>query len=527
MKILTWNINGIRASKIKLSELFDSLDADVICLQETKVTRDMLDEPTAIVEGYNSYFSFSKKRSGYSGVSTFCKASATPVEAEEGLYKELNPKLEGKVGHYGDVSEFSSDELEALDAEGRAVITKHKIRKHDGVEAELAIINVYCPRVDPDREDRLLYKLRFFALLQTRAEALLQSGCNVIVLGDMNVKHKSIDRSEEDEVGTVTTPSRVWVNQFVWDTDRDPSIAAVENKEDFAGTTSSVRGGLFVDSFRYFYPDQTGAYTNWCTLTSARETNYGRRLDYIYTNVELAQSDLKDCVILADVEGSDHCPVKAEYMAEFIPAEKCPPLCTKHMPEFCGKQIKLSSFFMKREKTIESSIEIKTSQDTADQNHIKNTKNDKTEKVTLKRPSNGDKIGNAAKKKKSDSSDSRQGSLKGFFLKTSTKKEVVDIKMEEVSSETKGENHSSEMSVKVESTITVKSNTASAWKNLLQGPPPPPLCKGHQEPCVLRTVKKPGPNKGKQFFVCARGEGHSTNPEARCDFFKWVDYKKK
>lgn len=62
------------------------------------------------------------------GVATFCKASATPVEAEEGLYKELNPKLEGKVGHYGDVSEFSSDELEALDAEGRAVITKHKIR---------------------------------------------------------------------------------------------------------------------------------------------------------------------------------------------------------------------------------------------------------------------------------------------------------------------------------------------------------------------------------------------------------------
>lgn len=264
-----------------------------------------------------------------------------------------------------------------------------------------------------------------------------------------------------------------------------------------------------------------------CTLTSARETNYGRRLDYIFTNVELAQSDLKDCVILADVEGSDHCPVKAEYITEFVPAEKCPPLCTKHMPEFCGKQVKLSSFFMKREKTIESSIEIKTSQDAADQNHIKNPENDKTDKVSLKRPSNGDKIGNAAKKRKSDLSDSRQGSLKGFFMKTSAKKEVVEIKIEEVASETKGENNSSDMEVKIESTVTVKSNSASAWKNLLQGPPPPPLCKGHQEPCVLRTVKKPGPNKGKQFFVCARGEGHSTNPEARCDFFKWVDYKKK
>ena len=62
------------------------------------------------------------------GVATFCKSCATPIQAEEGLYRDLNPKLEGKLGNYGEVSEFSSDELEALDAEGRAVLTKHKIR---------------------------------------------------------------------------------------------------------------------------------------------------------------------------------------------------------------------------------------------------------------------------------------------------------------------------------------------------------------------------------------------------------------
>ncbi|CAL1548176.1 unnamed protein product [Lymnaea stagnalis] len=69
MKLLTWNINGIRAAKGKpsIKTLLDSLNADIICLQETKVTRDMLDEPTAIVDGYESYFSFSRKRSGYSG----------------------------------------------------------------------------------------------------------------------------------------------------------------------------------------------------------------------------------------------------------------------------------------------------------------------------------------------------------------------------------------------------------------------------------------------------------------------------
>ena len=322
----------------------------------------------------------------------------------------------------------------------------------------------------------------------------------------------------------MTTPSRVWVNQFVWDQDRDTSIADVEDRGDFAGTTRTLTGGKFVDSFRYFYPDKKDAFTNWCTLTGARETNYGRRLDYIFTSIELAKSDLKDCVIMADVEGSDHCPVKAEYFSEFIPAEKCPPLCTKFMPEFCGKQVKLSSFFIKKEKTIENS-DTTDSQKLAE--NISQSVTNKADTVSLKRPCSVEKNGNPAKKKKADSADSKQGSIKGFFLKSCSKTEVVEIKIKEPSSDSKEENSVTDTEVKAVNLVTVKSNSASAWKNLLQGPPPPPLCKGHQEPCVLRTVKKPGPTKGKQFFVCARGEGHSSNPEARCDFFKWVDYKKK
>lgn len=166
--------------------------------------------------------------------------------------------------------------------------------------------------------------------------------------------------------GTVTILSRVWVNQFVWDKDRDFSIVVVENKEDFVGIISFVRGGLFVDLFRYFYLDQTGVYINWCILISVREINYGRRLDYIFINVELVQSDFKDCVILVDVEGLDYCLVKVEYMVEFISVEKCFFLCTKYMLEFCGKQIKFFFFFMKREKIIENIIEIKISQDIVD-----------------------------------------------------------------------------------------------------------------------------------------------------------------
>ena len=63
---------------------------------------------------------------------------------------------------------------------------------------------------------------------------------------------------------------------------------------------------------------------------------------------------------------------------------------------------------------------------------------------------------------------------------------------------------------------------ASAWKNMMKGPPAAPVCKGHNEVCVLRTVKKKGANSGRQFWCCARGEGRSDDPNARCDFFKWI-----
>lgn len=557
MKILSWNVNGIRASKINLKTLFDSLDADVICLQETKVTRDQLDEPTAIVDGYNSYFSFSRKRSGYSGVANFCRDTATPFSAEEGLTSLLNPKVDGKVGCYGDVTHFSTDELESLDAEGRAVITQHRIRTADGNEAHLAIINVYCPRVDPEREDRKVYKMRFLALLQTRAEALLQNGSQVIVLGDLNLNHKKIDNCDPVLEDWGKTPSRMWMNQFLWEPGRDPDIDPIDSDE-FLGTTSSVKGGLFVDTYRYLYPTETEAYSNWCTLTSARETNYGRRLDYIVCNVSMAEKDLKESWIMREVEGSDHCPVKTEFQCSFLPAIKCPALCTKFMPEFTGKQQKLSSFFLKSSKNSlvnsENGVSSKTTLSKISEQKPKHEslKTKSPNKCDLKRHSTDShkQIGQLAKRQKCDvkksSSIPKQSKLLNFFGKPPTKKDnsvsqteceskarvngevtmdnnlSIDCNVDFVSSD---ESPSSSQEQK-DSEVPVKKTSALAWKSLLKGPPTAPLCKGHKEPCLLRTVRKEGPNKGKQFFVCCRAEGLSTNPEARCDFFKWVDSKK-
>ncbi|MED6245394.1 DNA-(apurinic or apyrimidinic site) lyase 2 [Ataeniobius toweri] len=198
MKLISWNINGIRTFKGGIKTVVDRLDADIICVQETKVTRDLLDEKTAIVDGYNSYFSYSRGRSGYSGVATYCRDSATPFAAEEGLTGLLN-NHERSVGCYGAHTDFSNEELQLLDNEGRAIITQHKIMCQNKVKT-VSVINVYCPRADPDKPERKLFKLQFYKLLQSRAEALLKGGSHVIILGDVNTSHRPIDHCDPCDI---------------------------------------------------------------------------------------------------------------------------------------------------------------------------------------------------------------------------------------------------------------------------------------------------------------------------------------
>ncbi|KAK6175087.1 hypothetical protein SNE40_013622 [Patella caerulea] len=565
MKVLTWNINGIRASKKSLKVLFDSLDADIICLQETKVTRDMLDEPSAIVEGYNAYYSFSRKRSGYSGVATFCKDTAAPCKAEEGLSGILTSQSEDSVGFYGNLNDFDGEdkELESLDAEGRAVITQHRIKCKDGEIENVAIINVYVPRA-AEREDRQQYKLRFLSLLQNRAETLLQNNSHVIVLGDINTTHSALDNCDTESEEFTKRPSRLWMNQFLRESDRDPKLQCNDEESDILGgtMTPNLIGGLFVDSFRNLHPDQEGAFTNWCTTTNARENNYGRRLDYILTNEKLHVNCVTDAIIMPEIEGSDHCPVKVNYDFEIVIPKKCPSLCTKFMPEFRGSQQKLSSFFVKKP---DSNVKISDAEKELKSQEIVSLKvpvitnscQSESLNVTNLKKRASDSVLSTSKSKRSKmvkSEVSKQSSLKTFFVnpkKTEEKlspSKLINLKFSEhipkspdskaIPIQTKTSpyfNKASESKSVVKSavlgsgegTASTKSSSSSAWKSLLSGPGKAPLCKGHKEPCVLRTVKKDGPNKNKQFYVCARGEGHSSNPEARCDHFVWVNHKSK
>lgn len=262
-------------------------------------------------------------------------------------------------------------------------------------------------------------------------------------------------------------------------------------------------------------------------MKGARETNYGTRIDYIFADKSIALGAFTDCVIMPDVMGSDHCPVKGTLKWTCIPANKVPPSCTRNFPEFAGIQTKLSAFFTKASKrpvagspnrNVEQSN--KDVNDSQDGNHISLQKSS-----SFPPPAKKQKLEISAVKK--------QSSLANFFgrppIKSKTEKEAQKSegnKSIPVSTASIGTKEIKAVDVKV---FQGQPKAASAaWKNLLKGPPPAPLCKGHREPCLLRTVKKEDSlNKGRQFYVCCKPEGHKSNPEARCDHFEWVEKKKK
>ncbi|XP_057680851.1 DNA-(apurinic or apyrimidinic site) lyase 2 [Corythoichthys intestinalis] len=520
MKIATWNINGIRTFKCGIKKTLDALDADIICVQETKVTRDLLDERTAIVEGYTSYFSFSRGRSGYSGVATYCKNSAMPFAAEEGLTGVLT-NHKGAIGCYGNQSGFTDEELQLLDNEGRAVITQHKVQCLNQIQT-LTVINVYCPRADPEKPERKDFKLQFYKLLQARAEDVLKNGSSVIVLGDVNTSHRPIDHCDPSETDDFEeNPGRKWLNGFL--RDNETSMSA-----------DIPRQGMFVDTFRHFYPTRTDAFTCWSTLTGARRTNYGTRIDYIFADYQLAKEQFVAADIMPEVEGSDHCPVWGALRCSLLPSSKPPPLATCHLPEFAGKQQKLSRFLIKVDQKscrTEGKEELPGSQE----------EDERRENINMsgtKRLMNTESVHQTAKKAKTLKTSSKpQGNLLAFFKPTNSQKslkastltdEVKEISADDTSQlntsrEQKQETRSEHLNIATSNPRGDKGTSSGFWKSILHGPPPPPACKVHGEPCVLRTVKKEGPNVGRQFFVCSRPQGHSANPEARCNFFAWVD----
>ena len=247
-KIISWNVNGIRAmAKKGLVEWIGQTQPDVLCLQETKASPDQLDEELTHIAGYTSFFASAKKK-GYSGVAIYTKATPT------------------------DVRTMGIDEF---DSEGRVLVLEYP---------DFAVISAYFPN-SQDGGARLGYKLDFCAAMLEYCEGLAAAGRNFVLCGDYNIAHKPIDlaRPKENEASAGYLPEeRAWMDRF------------------------TEKG--FIDTFRLFN-QEPGNYTWWSYVTRAREKNVGWRIDY-HCVPEIFRDRVINSTILSDVMGSDHCPVE-------------------------------------------------------------------------------------------------------------------------------------------------------------------------------------------------------------------------
>jgi len=250
MKLISWNVNGLRAVAKKgfLDFLYET-SPDILCLQETKAEAVQLPEEVRVPKGFHAFFSHSKIKKGYSGVALYTKTPPNNVEYGIGI--------------------------PGFDDEGRVVI---------GHFDDFVLLNVYFPN-GGGGPVRLQYKLDFYDAFLSFIEDLRNQGKKVIFCGDVNTAHEAIDlaRPKENEKNTGFLPEeRAWIDELVY------------------------HG--WVDTFRHFYPHKEGAYSYWDMKTAARERNVGWRIDYFFIAPEVLPR-VKGAGILPNILGSDHCPV--------------------------------------------------------------------------------------------------------------------------------------------------------------------------------------------------------------------------
>lgn len=246
MKLISWNVNGLRACMTKgFQDFFDEIDADFFCLQEIKLSEGQIDFAPS---GYHSYWNYAEKK-GYSGTAIFTKHE--PIKVSYGLGIDVH------------------------DHEGRVITLEY---------ADYYMITVYTPNSQNELA-RLDYRMQWEDdfrkyLLELKAKK------SVIVCGDMNVAHNEID---------LKNPKTNRKNAGFTDEER--------------GKMTELLDAGFIDTFRYFYPDMEQIYSWWSYRFKAREKNAGWRIDYFITSDDL-RDKLAGASIHTDIYGSDHCPVE-------------------------------------------------------------------------------------------------------------------------------------------------------------------------------------------------------------------------
>lgn len=250
MKIISWNVNGIRAiAKKNFTESIQQMSPDILCLQETKAQDNQVAEVLSAMDAGYHFYSNSAVKKGYSGVAILSKTEPLKITPNIGI--------------------------DAHDTEGRVLCLEYE---------KFYLVNVYVPNSGSDLK-RLDYRqewdLAFYNFLKK-----LEQTKPVVVCGDFNVAHKSID---------LARPKANYNKN------------AGYMQEEIDGMDRFAQGGL-VDTFRHFYPDKTDTYSWWSYRAGARGKNVGWRIDYFLVSESFLPL-VKDAFILNEIMGSDHCPV--------------------------------------------------------------------------------------------------------------------------------------------------------------------------------------------------------------------------
>jgi exodeoxyribonuclease-3 len=251
IKLVSWNVNGLRAVwKKDFLKSIQTLDADVLALQETKLQDEQLTKGMRDMDGYASHFSFASVKKGYSGVATYSRIKPTDVKYGLGI--------------------------ERFDNEGRII---------EMDLGDFVFFNIYFPNGQMS-EERLQYKLDFYEAFFAYADDLRSQGRSLVIAGDYNTAHNEIDlknpKANEKRSGFLRI-ERDWLDQIV------------------------ERG--YVDTFRTLYPEAV-EYSWWTYRFKARERNAGWRIDYFFVSRDMLEKGwVKSAFIDNSIFGSDHCPV--------------------------------------------------------------------------------------------------------------------------------------------------------------------------------------------------------------------------
>ncbi|KAG2136393.1 Endonuclease/exonuclease/phosphatase [Suillus clintonianus] len=596
MRILSWNINGVRTlpryhpwnTFTSFQGILEHLKADIICFQEMKSSRSSLSHRIALPDYFEAFFSFPQNKGGYSGVAVYTDSrTITPLRAEEGLSGILQPKppltsderisrsypCAHEIELMPDEHGSTPSDFAALEAEGRALIVDFGL---------FVLINVYCPNETSDA--RLPFKINFHVMLQDRVRQLMNEGREVVVVGDINICATPLDHCDGHLASNAATfhdhPARAWFHRWL----------------------SPI--GCMTDAVRTFWPDRKGMYTCWNMRISARDTNYGTRVDYILVTSGMLPW-IKHGDIQPSLKGSDHCPIYIDlhdeiitdagerlFLRDILPVDgsraEPPRLAARRWEEYSGKQTLLSTFFGRGNKlhspnnapfsSLSPTPVTQTSRE-----HSDAAQPDHTQPVILpptrpslsfqksactstsqllapspklqsnpisprqtappasssKRKSSDNLAKNAPKRMKGG-----QSKLSSFFAQPSVAPPCNQGKSSSDVADYPNYIDSDyqlalDLSASLENPLLQASATPSAsqskaaWSQLMT-PVRPPNCLVHDEPAKEYTVNKPGPNKGKFFFLCSRpvGPGYDKGKSERlreevdhryrCNFFKWT-----